>query len=255
MKDIDIEKIGQVKSVSPAKLRIYLHCQRKYFLTYAYNLFPPPTSDTIAGIITHKIIEQYLFYLLENQINEDRKYLISLSEKIINQYKKEYDIFNKEIEDNIHLWVNIFISNPIYINKLYAVEKKFNCKLTKDIDVFIEGRIDSIYVNKKENKLIIVDYKTGKNKLTEESICEDIQVKIYSVAVLFIYRFYYKNVDFVFHYLRDNTKIRYSVKEPEKYIKDIIEIILRILSDKEFKRNVGQWCKYCHLFKRCKPYE
>lgn len=153
-------------------------------------------------------------------------------------------------EEKLH-WQNL-LSNDFFNYPQIAVEWGFDVHL--DGDFWLNGRIDAIF--KKNNKIIIVDWKTGQNlpELPEESF----------QSMIYLYAFYNSQKDFDIEFSASDiefwfveTKISKSVKiieindeKMQKIEKRLIKTSQDISNDKVFECKKNN-CKFCDFLEIC----
>ncbi|MBA3052625.1 MAG: PD-(D/E)XK nuclease family protein [Candidatus Omnitrophota bacterium] len=249
----DIKPV-ELKSVSASKLRLYLQCPRRYYYAYGEGIFQEENPATRFGSYIHAVIEDYCKALVAAGVSRDMEKLYSAA----NSRKKEFpgipetgDLSFFEAD----VFLNRFASKEINPETLYAVEKAFDIPFYDNEKVSLTGRIDrmDIISGKDISALHIIDYKTGKNELSEEELKADIQMKFYICAAFLLYRKHHKNIRFTLAYLRDGNELSFETSQPEIFCGEIECLIRELASDNSYVKRPGPLCRHCPAIKICKP--
>jgi len=232
-----------------------MECPRKYYYAYGEGIFQKETRPMIFGSYIHSVLELYLKSLLKSRKDQDLEALYSIARN----KRKEYDMLDETGIDSFFeadVILNKFASKKIDPEKIYAIEKFFKLPLPEFTAVPIEGRIDRIdveYGEKGQDLLHIIDYKTGKNEISESELKDDVQMKFYLLGAYFMYRKIYKRFRFTLTYLRNNSIVSFETELDNSYSKEIAGYIKAVADDQEYKKQISKKCKFCPAFKVCKP--
>lgn len=238
-----------------SRIRLYFLCPRRFYYAYGEGIFEPETPETRFGTYLHAVIEKYVRHLLETSRSKDVEVLFSIARS----ESKDYPLISKEGPLSLKeadFILNRFASKRIDPRRVFALEKFFKLKLSPNSTLPIEGRIDRIDLLDSPGRdptLHIIDYKSGKHKLTAGELANDIQLKMYMVAAFHLYRKSYSRFRFSLFYLRDSSIVSHSEEWSDDLQSQIEEIINEIASDREFRKIEGPRCKYCPAFNTCRP--
>jgi ATP-dependent helicase/DNAse subunit B len=255
-----MEKDDSQLWLSHSKMSAYVECP--YYFKMAYIDKVPleikGNYHTALGNGIHKVLED--FYK-----NKDYsiKYLDNLWEMVCKKGYTEkngefvspilkddqYDFPKGEEEKNMlyyhgkKLLKEYFHKNKhsFGLNKLVATELNFKIEVGKG-KVILNGYIDRVD-RTPEGKLIVVDYKTGKEK-TREEVDVDFQLTMYSFAIRKTFGEIEDSLSL--HYIKSGniiqsrrSKIHFDeLLERVKYVKKGIE-------EKRFDPTEGDQCRYC----------
>jgi len=256
----------ELKNISVSKLRLYLRCPLQYYYAYGEGIFQKTTKAARFGSYIHAVLENYVKHLLITGKQQDMEALYG----IVSKKKKEFEEIPGTGELSFFdadVILNRFASKNINPLKVYAVEKFFQVPFYpvapdpvsdgagKNDEISINGRIDRIDIERyKEGGLLhIIDYKTGKNELTEKELKGDIQMKFYVTAAYFLYRKIYKRFRFSLYYLRHGREVNFETDYRDEYGEELRNHISAVSKDTDYKKNVTKLCCYCPAFKICKP--
>lgn len=162
------------KILSPAMLKTYEQCRKKFFLRYIRNIMmPQPSTMFEKGKNIHALANYFLSGL------DIKKFELALDddEKILWDKLKNNNYFNKEV---------------------FRTEFTLNFKLNEH---WFGGRVDAIV--KSNNDYFILDYKTGSAPKEPKY---DYQTMVYSVA-LDKYLREYNSLNFVYIELKTNENV------------------------------------------------
>ncbi|GIW21456.1 MAG: RecBCD enzyme subunit RecB [Candidatus Sericytochromatia bacterium] len=145
------------------------------------------------GTLVHKILEGFSFITNKDLAKEE---IIKKLQEYQNLYSNK---IIKEAEEILFNFLNSKYYNEISNSQILFRELPFTLK---EENKYIEGIIDLVY--EKDDKLIIMDYKT--NKITNTEKLEHIykvQKKYYTKAIELIFPEKGKNIEFKFCWLRE----------------------------------------------------
>ncbi|MFH1838118.1 MAG: ATP-dependent DNA helicase [Candidatus Kuenenbacteria bacterium] len=158
--------------------------------------------------------------------------------------KKHQEEYKKKGQEILKKFYNSIKDNP---PKVKYLELGFNFKLN---NYLIKGVMDR--VDETENKIEIIDYKTGQSKDEKKITMEDKeQLLIYQMAGQEIFKG--KLLKLTFHYLNDNKKISFSGNEEElNFLKEKIIKIIEAIKKSDFLPTPNQFrCKFCDFKEIC----
>ena len=185
---------------------------------------------------THSIDEIIIYYTKRWEENYNEKILI---------VKKRFtakDYFNKGIK----FLLDYYLKYKPFKDGTIECEKKIMIQLSEEIK--IQGFIDRLVYNSETKEYEVHDYKTANTLPTQAKMDRDRQLALYSIAVKELYG-KDKKIKLIWHYLAHNQKISSSRTDNqlEELKKEILELINKIESTKEFparKSILCNWCEY-----------
>lgn len=222
------------KYLSPHAINLYLKCPRAfYYYSNGYQELIPPQYLREAielGNLVHRIIQKYYQFILQSNVS-------ALSEEIITEYlRKAYretiSLSDSEklgrILQNFRSFEKWRVSSNLFFVKPECVE----CEFIRD-DLGLHGVLDVVFKKKRDNKLVVVDWKTGEYASVFEPNIR-LQLSIYAYLV---------GTDEAY------VVNLYESEEPEKVdlmsLNEIVSVINTIRSDKLFVRIPGNYCRIC----------
>jgi len=245
---------------SHSKIRSFEQCPLKFKFKYIDNA-PPDFEQTIEGFLGDKI-HQTLKWLYDKKIEERNIQLDDLifyfAENWKRDFKEKIKISNGELnvdyylKQGIQFLINYFNSNYPFKDNTIATEKKIIIPLDESKDYHVIGYIDRLVHNKEENTFEIHDYKTGNSIRTQEELDKDKQLAIYCLGIKHIFKDV-KEINLIWHFLAFNKKMfsKRTDEELENLKLEILDLIKKIESAKEFLPNPSPLCKWCEFQSRC----
>jgi DNA helicase-2/ATP-dependent DNA helicase PcrA len=236
---------------SYSALSIYKNCPKRYFWTYIQPLPTPNRLSIKIGNLIHQAIERSI---IEKTALEKLDFPIGWGENLSwsEILSGEDLIYEEKIPKIKNMIKNYLLSRFSKTDEnILAVEQLFNLKINKYI---IRGFMDRI--QKINNELYeIVDFKSGK-KPTNLDLKENLQLKIYSLALSELYKISPENIKCTLFFLEDG--IEKSIIYPKKVLlktkKEIIRLIKSIEKSKFNTNPSPQNCVKCDFYSVCKDH-
>ena len=139
------------------------------------------------GSLVHSVLEKYLknFYNLNNKLNIKKiveEYMLKKFSFIYSKYKLDYMI--NKLSENLTFIIDKILKinqEDDFIPSEFEVKINRKIKLENNFFINLNGKIDRIDIDKKNKKIRIVDYKTGKKNFDFNDILygTDLQAVIY----------------------------------------------------------------------------
>ncbi len=254
------QDVGDVKYSIPdqfsfSQINAFDDCPKKYYYSSVLKIPVMGRPHLSFGKTMHSSLEKIVELALPEKFdNKSLKELVSMDDIFDiyksswiddwyddNDQKNEYDKKGKGMLEDFYLKHKDKVIEPIYI------EKDFKFKIAGNNEYSFKGTIDR--VDRYEDGLKIVDYKTGrpKEKLT---LKEKKQLLIYQLAAEQIFDKPIRKLSF--YYLDDNTEVEFlgTEKELEKVEKQVVETIEKIKNN-DFVAKSNMLCRYCDFSSIC----
>jgi DNA helicase-2/ATP-dependent DNA helicase PcrA len=202
--------IHESHTFSASALNMYADCPLRYKFQYVLLVPSSPRTYFSFGQAVHRVIEQ---------LSKDRIYgMLVTKERALALLNAEWDSSaypskTQESEDRrkAEVLLDTFLTwQKKNNNKIIEAEQRFQYRLNGRV---IKGYIDRIE-QQLDGGLVVIDFKSGSSKsagITKNSIREDIQMNLYSIAVQEIYG--KLPVRASLYYLSDNKMIDYIPDE------------------------------------------
>jgi inactivated superfamily I helicase/CRISPR/Cas system-associated exonuclease Cas4 (RecB family) len=165
---------------SPTKLETWLSCKRKFYFKYILKIEEKPKKEINSGAILHASLRN--IFRKRDHFNEKLEFKKAL--------EKDLERFEKEVEFKYHkkVWIksleNFFETQIEHFRLGWRV---YECEFTISGElegIRFSGKIDRI--DKKEEKFLLIDYKSGSVKNINKKSLEDIkdfQLNIYHLLL------------------------------------------------------------------------
>ena len=264
-----------IKPFSFSKINTYKLCPQKYKINYIDKVYKKCESiEAFMGKRVHEVIEwTYLskeqlgdFCTVDSLLNQynliwdnkwhDNIYLAQQKYTIVKKNNRKFKHYisldrNKQIFKDIgsqclvnfyKRYIKGFSQNTIGVELRYTVNingQKFNC---------IIDRLDK----KDDGTYIIYDYKTSKNTISFPKANNDLQLSLYQLAIESFHRDC-KKVVLKWYYLRTDqiVTVQHQKEKIDKLKNKIIDLTLKIKSDKEFEAKKSLLCNWCYFWDEC----
>jgi DNA helicase II / ATP-dependent DNA helicase PcrA len=238
--------------LSYSQIQTFEVCPLHYKLKYILKIPTPSSAAQSFGISTHSVLRD--FYQMA--IRGDKVKLDLVNDLLKKNWVNEgylSKLHEKEAFAKAQKIITFYLkSNFSEKNISFATEYSFNFFIKNLKIVGIMDRVDGLG----DNKVEIIDYKTGLNVPTQKEIDANLQLTIYALAVSEVKeRFLGKNADEIMlslYYLERETKLTTTrTKEQlEEAKKEILDIAERI-SKSDFKCSGSALCQRCEYKMLC----
>ena len=213
-----------MKVLNKSQVNTYLDCPYKWYKIYKLGVKSKPSPAQERGINIHKKIEN--FYR-EPKADNDLKNFIKFELTRVRDMIKEKKLDKK------------------YFYPLFQELTLYN------EEIGLKGTCDAIFINPKDDGLIMIDWKTGKhygNGLDNYRF----ELTLYSELINHSGKTDEK-IKYIGIYFTDQDKLFFE-KIDKKYIKKMYEIVEKArqgMKDKEYMPKKNQWCWFCQFKRQC----
>lgn len=249
---------------SYSRISVFEQCPLRFKYKYVEKLIPEfeRTIESHLGDIIHQTLEWFYLQIKSGiipAIDEvadyySRKWEEHYSPEIknIKEELTEKDYFNKGIK----FLVDYYMKNKPFDENTIEVEKKVIINLGEKGEHKLQGFIDRLAYNPEKDEFEIHDYKTANNLPAKKKIKGDKQLALYSIAIRELFG-KDKKICLVWHYLSHNLKIceRKTDEEIQKLKDEIIRLIRKIETEKEFPAKKSRLCQWCGYRKICPAFK
>ena len=262
---------NNLTNFSYTQLDTYKTCPLRYKYQYVLKIPTPPSSAASFGASIHAALQQFYLEFKEGRADDDilSKDLHSVSREKEPDLKRLLTIYQQTwipvgYKSKIHdermkiegknFLQNFFEKFHRSDLKILDLEKFFKIKINDQL--FITGKIDRVDL-KKDQKLEIIDYKTGtmpdKKKLTQ-----DLQLSIYAIAASSegLYRKDVEKIILTFYFLKENKKNSLTrTTENLETVKKTLVTLTDDIKTSAFEPKVGPWCSFCPFKINCEAWQ
>jgi len=177
------------KYLSASKIKTLESCSWIYWCKYHLKLPDKTNSGALRGTICHLIFEMLIGKKRKryfNRILKDRLLnAVPSIERLVKKWIKKYEL-SEEDYALIQKMILVGLDTDFYgeeLGEAKILEPEFEFKIENEKPTFnISGFIDKITLYPKENKLVITDYKTSKEKFKGDEKDCNIQALMYSLV-------------------------------------------------------------------------
>lgn len=241
--------------ISFSSFDTYKTCPLKYKFANVDGVKEPKSANQVFGSLLHTVLE----YIHKPGFTSPTL------DEAMEFYAQHFDasVFQNEMEER-----GAFAQGVEIIQKYYAknkpgetnvvdLESRFAVELddpkNPGVKHIISGIIDRI--DKTPSGYEIIDYKTARKMPAQQIIDDNVQLSIYTRALLKRYpneKNNLHNIIVSLYFLRHGTKL--SSKRSAEQLKEVDEAFLEVIRDienKKFDPQVGPLCDYCGYQKLC----
>ena len=243
---------------SHSRLTCFEQCPLKFKFAYIDKLETEieETVESFLGSRVHEALEKLYKDLKFQKLNS----LKELLDFFNSEWKKNWNdaiviVRNEYDEENYRKMGEKFIADYYERYKPFNHSRTIALETEKTVDLndkyHIHIRIDRLAM-KDDTIYEIHDYKTSNRLPTQEDLDDDRQLAIYAYGIKKMYPDA-KKVKLVWHFLAFDKEMS-SERTPEQLEdlrKEVIELIKKIESEKEFPSNVSTLCDWCEFQSIC----
>ena len=241
---------------SHSKLSTFEQCKLKYRFRYIDKIIPDieRTIESHLGSVVHSTLEWLYTEVKKNKLPTIDEVIINYSENWKEDYEEDIPIMKKEMTVNdyfnkgIQFLINYYTKHKPFDDNTIAIEKGIIFNLDKEGRYKIRGFIDRLVYNLKNKEYEVHDYKTSSRLPSDESIENDRQLALYSIAIKEAFN-HEKRVMLIWHYLAFNKRI--VSKRTDEQLNQLKEETLNLIKEIESttvfpprKSPLCNWCEY-----------
>ena len=260
------EKINEnvplyITSLSYTQIETFKTCPLHYKLRYILNIPALPTASQSFGTSLHLALRDFYRTLSKGgfkDLSESDliKEILSLFERSWisdgflskDHEKKFFEKGKKSLEDYIRLEFNPKVRTVL-------TEEDFSVFLPLERPLKLIGRIDRVDVLP-DGSVEVVDYKSGRDILTQKEADKNLQMSFYAIAASKIkeppFDVDLNKIKFTFYYFENNSKI--TTTRTEEGVKSAIEEIVRVreeIEKSDFSCSGSYLCQSCEFRDFC----
>jgi CRISPR/Cas system-associated exonuclease Cas4 (RecB family) len=245
-----------INHLSVSRGQCYEECQQKYKYRYHLKVIPdqPEQIYFVYGKLVHKAAELYVQEKGSRSIIEYGKDLLYGNIKF--QDTEKLYLLNTSYKNKF--WEHLKVIQ-LFTEKV-GFDGELECEITYDLDPpnqkILTGFIDRLII--KNNKAIIIDYKTSKNnswRKTKETIKKDLQLNTYAAYVSEKFNIEPENIQAALVYVEGGNVIstNFNKQYLEKTKNDLKNLFYQIENSDENKviGNIGNHCNRCDFNNIC----
>jgi putative RecB family exonuclease len=253
-------KVSKMVIYSHSRLSTFEQCPLKFKFKYIDKL-KPEIEQTIEGFLGNKVHE--VLEIIYEEIAKGRTFQLDeviqiYLEKWNKDISPEIKIIKKEndieyyLNQGTNFLINYFVKHFPFKDNTIAIEKRIEVNLDLEGKYKLQGYIDRLVHHKETNIFEIHDYKTGSFLKSQEELDKDRQLALYSIGVKEMFN-QAEDVHLIWHFLAFNKKMTSTRTQSqlEQLKQETINLIKKIESTKQFKKNKGVLCNWCEFQNHC----
>ena len=242
---------------SASRLAVYEQCPRKFRYKYVDKIEVPfePSLPLTRGKIIHHFLEFHEKLTLKESIAK-----MKLDKQITESpfYTKEvvkdciviYQNFTKT-DFAKELFAQLELGTELHLGLNYKLEP---CSYKGD-EVLFRGMIDRVSVEKQEDLVYIIDWKSGKDK--SQGAYKQTPDQLMHYGSWYFSKFPVDTIKLLYVFVEHNTKLEYTLHRTkvDDYKKALLRPIIRAERDDEFIINPTPLCDFCDFRFLCSDEE
>jgi ATP-dependent exoDNAse (exonuclease V) beta subunit len=250
-KNSPLEKIK--RSYSATNLNTYRDCPFKYKIQHYFGIAGEESINLIIGMAYHEILQRFF---KKDQDDFNWKRLKDITRKVLEGKDLEFPSMKRQIMDKA-------FSDFERYHEEYLPTEPSSSKMETDFKFDLDGnemrgRIDQINIEH-DGSIELVDFKSGTTRYSEHDLEDEIQLKIYRLAIdedSRLRQLKVKDVKMKYLSLGSEKKAEFFLPDgfydQEKLIKRLKEIISGIRREKFRAEPSGyNTCNYCDFKVLC----
>lgn len=246
---------NKITYLSYSQIETFLTCPLQYKYRYIIKIPVPPSAALTFGDTIHRTLEAF-YKIVQDGKNPSQEVLLNIySEKwkSVGYGSKTYEL---KMKTHGEMLLNEFYRLGYTPGNIpQKLEESFKLKITPMLT--IGGKIDRVD-KLPDNKIEIIDYKTGQSTRIKKNVKNDLQLSVYALAATSegIYNYRPEDVIVSFYFLENQEKISGTrtvdqLQSAKEKIKETAEDIMK----SDFPANPGKQCDFCEFRLICEAWQ
>lgn len=233
--------------LSKSKIDTYETCPLQFKFQHVLRVPTPPSSAADTGSAVHTVIEKVTKYQIEGKTTTEEEIFDMLDKNWDSKAFENETASNQKKEEAKTLLRTYVAWNENNPNTPIAVEKEFNLEIA---GVKFKGFIDRVEKTPK-GKYVVIDYKTGSDRITKNTIKDDVQMNLYAMATEKLYGELPEKT--ILYYLaKDKLVVNDIDSSKVTEVKKSIENSVRLILEEKFPAKPEyKSCRYCSFWDIC----
>jgi len=233
--------------LSKSKIDTYETCPLQFKFQHVLRVPTPPSSAADTGSAVHAVIENITKYQIEGKTTTEEE-IFDMLDKNWDSKAFENETASNQKKDEAKTLLKTFLAwNEANPNTPIEVEKEFNLELG---GVKFRGFIDRVEQTP-SGKYVVIDYKTGSDRITKNTIKDDIQMNLYAMATEKLYGELPEKT--ILYYLAKDKLVENEILSSKvNEVKESIENTVGLILDEQFTAKPEyKSCRYCSFWDIC----
>jgi len=233
--------------LSKSKIETYETCPLQFKFRYILKVPTLPGSASDLGNAIHSVLEKITKYQIDGE-NPTEEQAFELLNKRWESRAFESETASNQAKESAREMIQTFMTwNKANPNTPMAVEQRFNLTLA---GIQFTGFIDRVDKTP-DGDYEVIDYKTGRDKISRIKIKDDVQMNLYALATEQLYGKLAKKTSLF--YLKKNKIVVNDIdSEKVNEIKESIESNVKSILEEKFPANPSYSnCKFCDYVEIC----
>jgi len=235
---------------SHSRLWLYENCPEYYKVKYIDRNCPTfPINDSLfLGGLVHDSLE-WLYYQVKNREVTIHDFIENYTEKWSKKYSENIRFLKgdakSKFNQGVKFLVDYYVKNKPFKDNTIEIEKRILFPLDNENKYFIQGYIDRLVFNDK-NEYEIHDYKTNQIMKKKEELDSDRQLGFYHLGLKELFG---KNIQvkLFWHFLAFNKKVgsERSQEQLDTLKNETLKLIKKIKETTYWPSCNKKWCDWC----------
>ena len=245
-------RVPRDKRFSPSQLNTFVQCPRKYSFQYVERvpIERKPSPHLVFGSAIHAALDAV--YALP----PDQRTLAVAEDAMREAWKadKERKGAFESLEDErawglkgLALLARIAETDDFKQATPRALEDWASVMVEGDRELF--GKVDRVDDHAEGGGVVVIDYKTGKCRIAEDGLGDELQAQVYALAVQASMKTAVREVRFVF--LEAETERIWEPTELDEIEAELLRLIDKIAATTEFAPATSRLCGWCDYLDLC----
>lgn len=245
-------RVPASKRFSPSQLNTFVQCPRKYSFQYVERIPVErvPAPHFVFGNAVHDALDTVF------RLPPDERSLDRLEQAFRDAWRADPDrqgaFDSREVErtwglKGLELLGRVAASQDFRQSVPRSLEDWAQVMITGERQLF--GRIDRVDNHPDGDGVIVIDYKTGKCRIREDGLGEEIQAQVYALAVQATLETAVREVRFMF--LEAQAERSWEPVDLEAIESALVDLVDTIDSTAEFATSPSRLCGWCDYLDLC----
>ena len=245
-------RVPREKRFSPSQLGTFVQCPRKYSFQYVERVpvERKPSPHLVFGNAIHAALDAVYAIAPEQRTVEAAQAAMRKAWKEDSERQGAF----KSVEDE-RAWGEKGLALLARIGETDDFKRAVPRSLEDWADVMIPGerqlfgKVDRVDDRSEGDGVIVIDYKTGKCRIAEDGLGDELQAQVYALAVQASLKTAVREVRFIF--LEAETERIWEPTELDQIEAELVRLVDQIDATTDFEPQTSGLCKWCDYLDLC----